>query len=227
MIWSSCLEPVPPIFILFGPAGLDRVDVLLGGLVRRVGVDPEHELVERHHRHRRHVLPVEGHAGRHRRREQVRQRDDDLVRVALGVLDVEEALGARAARLVDDDHRLLHQLVLDDDALDQARHLVGAAAGARGHDELDRLGRLPGREGGAGARAEGGKDNGGGEAASADRMPARGGLKLMSCLLANGARWAGASVALERVGCLRRQKSSTASVFGHLPTIRSAPRPSG
>ena len=78
-----------------------------------------------------------------RRGEQVGQRDDDLVRVALGVLDFEEALGAGAARLVDDDQRLLHQLVLDDDALDQAGHLVGAAAGAGGHHELDRLGRFP------------------------------------------------------------------------------------
>jgi hypothetical protein len=48
-----------------------------------------------------------------------------------------------AARLVDDDQRLLHQLVLDDDALDQARHLVGTAAGAGGHDELDRFAGLP------------------------------------------------------------------------------------
>jgi hypothetical protein len=86
---------------------------------------------------------LNGHAGGERGGEQVRQRDDDLVRVALGALDVEEALGAGAARLVDDDQRFLHQLVLDDDALDQARHLVGAAARAGGHDELHRLGRLP------------------------------------------------------------------------------------
>ena len=37
----------------------------------------------------------------------------------------------------------VHQLVLGDHALDEARHLVGAAAGAGRHDELDRLGRLP------------------------------------------------------------------------------------
>ena len=40
--------------------------------------------------------------------------------------------------LLIDDHRLLHQIVLGDDALDEARHLVGAAAGAGGDDELDR-----------------------------------------------------------------------------------------
>jgi hypothetical protein len=74
------------------------------------------------------------------------------VRVALGLLDGEEALGAGAARLVDDDQRLLHQLVLDDDALHQAGHLVGAAAGAGRNHELDRLGRLPRQGGRAGER---------------------------------------------------------------------------
>ena len=73
-------------------------------------------------------------------------------------LDVEEALGAGAARLVDDDHRLVHQPVLLDDALDHPRHLVGAAAGAGRHDELDGLGRRPlrrgfGREAGSEDRA--------------------------------------------------------------------------
>src|SRR6185312_1324397 len=98
-------------------------------------------------RHRRQVLPRERHAGRHRRREQVRQRDDDLVGIALRALHVEEAFGAGAAGLVDDDHRLLHQVVLGDDALQEARHLVGAASGAGRDDERDRLGGLP-REGG-------------------------------------------------------------------------------
>ena len=144
-IWSSCLDPVPPIFILLGPAAFTAVEVLLGVLVGRLGVHPQHELVERHHRHRRHVAPVEGHARGHGRGEQVGQRDDDLVRVALGALHFEEALGTGAARLVHDDQRLLHQLVLDDDALDQACHLVGAAAGTRGHHELDGFRRLPGR----------------------------------------------------------------------------------
>src|SRR6185295_16442008 len=68
---------------------------------------------------------------------------DDLVRVALGALDVEETFRARAAALVHDDHRLFHEVVLGDDALDQARHLVCATAGASRYDELDRLGRLP------------------------------------------------------------------------------------
>ena len=147
MIWSSCFDPVPPIFML--PAGrlLHGVDVVLDGLVRLVGIDPEHEFVERQHRDRRQVLPVEGNAGRQRRREQVRQGDDDLVRIVRRRLDVEEAFAAGAAGLVDDDHRLLHQIVLGDDALDRARHLVGAAAGAGGYDEFDRANRLPGRRG--------------------------------------------------------------------------------
>ena len=49
------------------------------------------------------------------------------------------------------------RLVLGDDALDDARHLVGAAAGAGRHDELDRAGRLPGRDG----RAAAGQQSGG------------------------------------------------------------------
>ena len=104
---------------------------------------PEHELVERQHRDRRQILPAEGNAGCERRGEQVRQGDDDLVRVVARVLDVEEALAAGAARLVDHHHRRLHQVVLGHDALDRARHQVGAAAGAGRNDELDRPGRLP------------------------------------------------------------------------------------
>ena len=145
MIWSSCLEPVPPIFIEPCGASFTRLDELLRVLVRLVGIHPEHEFVERQHRDRRQILPVEGNAGRERRGEQVRQRDDDLVRISGRRLHVEEAFAAGAARLVDHDHRLLHQIVLGDDALDRARHLIGAAAGAGRNDEFDRARRLPGR----------------------------------------------------------------------------------
>ena len=108
-----------------------------------VGVDPEDELVERHHGDRGQILPVERNAGAERGGEQVRQRDDELVRIAARTLHVEEAFAAGAARLVDDHHRLLHQAVFGHDALDDARHLVGAAAGAGRHDELDGTRRLP------------------------------------------------------------------------------------
>ncbi len=46
---------------------------------------------------------------------------------------------------------LLHQVVLGDDALDHARHLIGAAAGAGGYDEFNRPCRL--RAASAGAEA--------------------------------------------------------------------------
>jgi hypothetical protein len=59
------------------------------------------------------------------------------VRIAARCLEVEEAFAPGAARLVDDDHRLLHQIMLGDDALDRPRHLIGAAAGAGGNDEFD------------------------------------------------------------------------------------------
>ena len=125
------------------PGRLGRIDVFDRRLVRLVAVDPEDELVQREHRNRRQILPIERHPGRERGGEQVRERDDDLVGIACVGLDVEEALGAGAARLVDDHDRLRHQLMLLDHALDHARHLVGAAAGARRHDELHGLGRLP------------------------------------------------------------------------------------
>ena len=67
-------------------------------------------------------------------------------------LDLEEAFGAGAAALVDGDDRLLHQVVLGDHALEEARHLVGAAAGAGGDDELHGLGGLPGLGAGRGRR---------------------------------------------------------------------------
>ena len=67
----------------------------------------------------------------------------DLVRVARRALDVEEAFAAGAARLVDHDDRLLHQIVLGDDALDGPRHLIGAAAGAGRHDELQPAASAP------------------------------------------------------------------------------------
>src|SRR3989441_9749641 len=57
------------------------------------------------------------------RREEVGERDDQGVGVALLSLDVEEALGAGAAGLVDDDERSWRELVLLGDARDQARHL--------------------------------------------------------------------------------------------------------
>src|SRR2546426_4501568 len=84
-----------------------------------------------------------------RSREEVGERDDQGVGVALLSLDVEEALGAGAAGLVDDDERSWRELVLLGDARDQARHLVSPAPRPGGHDELDRFRRLPG---GAGRR---------------------------------------------------------------------------
>jgi hypothetical protein len=67
----------------------------------------------------------------------------ESVMIAARCLEVEEAFAAGAARLVDDDHRLLHQTVLGDDALDRPRHLIGAAAGAGRNDELDGPHRFP------------------------------------------------------------------------------------
>src|SRR6266478_39547 len=122
---------------------LDHGQVVLRGLVRRLGVDPEDEAVEGHARDRRQVPPVERGALRQRRGEQVGERNDDRVRVAFLLLDIEEALDARPARLVHRDQRLRRKLVLLGDAADQPRHLIRASARAGGDDELDGSGRFP------------------------------------------------------------------------------------
>src|ERR1043165_3258982 len=75
---------------------LGSLDVILRRLVGRVTRHPENELVERHHGDGGQILPRERDAGREWRGEQVRERDDELVRVAFRALDVEEALAARS-----------------------------------------------------------------------------------------------------------------------------------
>src|SRR5690606_33825140 len=72
------------------------------------------------------------------------QGEHDRVIVTLLALHVDKRLGARAARLVDRRHRNRSELVLRDDALEEANRLVRAAALAGHDDELDRLLRLPG-----------------------------------------------------------------------------------
>jgi hypothetical protein len=135
LLGAGAADPQAP-----GLRGLDELpDVLPGAL----GIHPEHELVERHHRDRRQVAPVEGHAGGQRRGEEVGEGDDQHMRVAAGRLRLEEAFRAGAAGLVHHHDGLAHQLVLGDDALDDAGHLVGAATGARRHDELHGAGRRP------------------------------------------------------------------------------------
>ncbi len=122
---------------------LDGIDIGDGTLVVGLGVGPQHEFVERHHRDRRVVLPAERRAGRQRCREQVGQGDDELVRIVLGILHIKKAFGAGPALLADHDHRGRHQIVLLDDALDQLRHLTGAATNTCRDNELNGAGRLP------------------------------------------------------------------------------------
>ncbi|SST11559.1 Uncharacterised protein [Acinetobacter baumannii] len=81
--------------------------------------------------------------------------DHQLVRVALGQLQVEEGFGAVAAALVQHHGVDVEQLVLADRRLDQAGELVGAATGTAGDDDLQVLFGFPGsRQGGQGGAAE-------------------------------------------------------------------------
>ena len=122
-----------------------RGNEFLGRLVGRFGVDPQHKLVERHHCHRRHVLPVKRHAGRQRCSEKVGQGDYDLVRITLGFLQREKTFRARATRFVHGDQRLLHQVMFGNDALNEARHLIGATTCTRRNHKLHGLGGFPRR----------------------------------------------------------------------------------
>ena len=72
-----------------------------------------------------------------------RQGDDQLVIVSLGVLDVEESFATGSAGFVDHHDGLLGQIVLGDDALHHAGHLIRAAAGAGRDNDFDGLGGLP------------------------------------------------------------------------------------
>src|SRR5205823_11157279 len=76
--------------------------------------------------------------------------------LALLALPMQNPLRARATGLVDADDRARRELVLLRDAVDDPRHLIGAAAGAGGNDELDRLGGLP--CGGGGGQEQGGQE---------------------------------------------------------------------
>ena len=147
MIWSSCLEPVPPIFILPGPAFFTASMYSLASCTAPSALTQSTNLSSASictgvRSFQLNGTPVASG---------VVNRLDSVMMILcgspVGALDVEEALGAGPARLVDRQDRLLHQVVLGDDALDRTRHLVRAAAGTGRNDELDVLGRLPGLRG--------------------------------------------------------------------------------
>ena len=117
--------------------------VFFGALVRCFFVHPQDETVKRHPGNRREIAPAEWRPRGQRCREQVRQGNDNRVRVALLFLHVQKTLGAGAAGLVDHDERSRRELVLIADAGHQTRHLIGAAAGAGRYHKLNGLGGLP------------------------------------------------------------------------------------
>ncbi len=127
--------------------GLHRLEVILHVLVGRILLHPQQELVLHHGRDRREIGVVERDLRDHGLRPGVRGAEHEVVRIARQRLGVGVALCAAAARLVDHHDRLVEQLVLHDRSLHGAREVVGAAAGAGRGDELDLLGRRPGRRG--------------------------------------------------------------------------------
>ena len=127
--------------------GFDSRHVVGRGFVGRVGMHPQNELVQRQHGHRGQITPDKGHARSQRGGEQVGQRDDDFVRIALVTLHVQKAFSASTTGFVDDDDGLRGELVFGCNALNKAGHLVCSAAGASGHGEFDGLGGLPSQSG--------------------------------------------------------------------------------
>ena len=89
------------------------------------------------------ILPAEWDAGRERGGEKIRKSNDQLVIVALGILDVEKSFAASSAGFIDHHNRLFGQIVLGDDALHHTGHLVRAPAGTGGNNDFDGLGGLP------------------------------------------------------------------------------------
>ena len=137
------LGPRTTHFHFAGPSRFYRIDIFFHRLVRRFCVYPENELVKRHHLYGRQVFPAERHARCQRRGEQVRQGDNDFMRITLGTLDVEKSFRACTTAFVDHHHRLLHQIVFGHHTLYESRHLVCATTGSRWNNEFNGLGRLP------------------------------------------------------------------------------------
>ena len=127
--------------------GFDSGHVVGRGFVRCVGMHPKNELVQRQHRYRCQVTPIEGHASGQRGGEQVGQRDDDFVRIALVSLDIQKTFSACATGFIHHDDGLGGEFIFGCNALDKSGHLVCATAGAGGDDEFDGLGGLPGESG--------------------------------------------------------------------------------
>jgi hypothetical protein len=119
--------------------GLGAVGELLHAFVRQLRIRPQHELIERDHRDRREVAPVERNLRRQRQHVDQRIGDEHLVRVAVARFHVDQRLGSRRAALERDHHRLLHQTVLLNCGLHHPRHLVGRSARAGGNDDFHRL----------------------------------------------------------------------------------------
>src|SRR4029078_1702792 len=124
---------------------LGRSDKFLHVLVRQRYVVPQDELVHRNDRNRSEIAPIEWYLGGWGQHVDQRIGDEDLVRIALTGLHVQQRLGARRATLQRDDYRLFHQVVLLDRRLHHARHLVGRPPRTRGHHDLDGLGGFPRR----------------------------------------------------------------------------------
>ncbi len=97
---------------------LGGLDIALGVVEGRLRVDPEQEFVERHGGDGRQVVRLVGELGDVGQQVFVVGAEGQLVGIAGRHLRVDITLRAAAAALVGDDDRLIHQLVLRDDRLD-------------------------------------------------------------------------------------------------------------
>jgi hypothetical protein len=155
--WSSWPAGHDPVVAL----GLRGLDEVVEGVDAAVLVHPQQEGVLGHAGDGLEGQGVDAEVGLAHRRgvEAVERHHDRVIGVqTTRVLEVDERLGPGPAGLVDRHEGLGGELVLLDDALHQARHLVGATALAGHDDEVDGLLGLPrlcvlGR--GEGARGQG------------------------------------------------------------------------
>src|SRR5262245_54740981 len=107
---------------------------------------PQNKFIQGQACQRGQVFPIERCPSCQRSREQVRQGDDNDVRVSVLALDVEKAFGTSAPRLVNGDKWLRRQVILANEGSDEPRHHIRTTARASRDDQFHWFFGFPGRD---------------------------------------------------------------------------------